>query len=320
MRFTLRQLEIFAAIAQTGSTTAAADKVALSQSAVSAAIKELERVLEVPLFDRVGKRLLLNDYGRHTLPEALALLSSAETLEQACLRESPGLLHIGASRTIGNYLLPGLLAAYWRSQGLDPSERIPPVQVVVANTAEVVARVENFEVDIGLVEGLCRSQTVHSTRWIEDDLLLVTSPTHPLVRVERRGKRVTASRLAEANWLLREPGSGTREALEQALLPRLHRIRSSIELSDHEAIKHAAAEGLGIACLSRWAVADMLESGRLVALETEFGSLRRDFYLVRHKRKQMTPSLQRLLDFLHTGQRSAPPRRRKTGVSGRAKS
>ncbi len=294
MRLTLRQLQIFIAITQSGSTTAAGEQVALSQSAISAAINELERTLNVQLFDRVGKRLILNDHGRAMLPPAMALLNSAESLEQAYLGTGPSVLIIGASLTIGNYLLPGLLANYWRAQGIALGDPTPPLQVIVANTTDIASKVANFEVDIGLVEGPCHRPEIAVTPWLEDVLLFVAAPGHPIVR-EYGNELIPPARLAKANWLLREPGSGTREALEQALLPHVNQLKSSLEFNDHEAIKQSAMQGLGIACLSRLVVADMLSSGQLVTLNTIFGSLKRRFTLLVHHQKQITPGMQQFI-------------------------
>lgn len=116
MRLALRQLQIFIAITKTGSTTAAAEKIALTQSAISTSMAELEIHLNFKFFDRVGNRLILNDLGRALLPQAMAVTHSAESLEQSFLTERPSLLIIGASLTIGNYLLPSMLASYWRNQ------------------------------------------------------------------------------------------------------------------------------------------------------------------------------------------------------------
>ena len=102
MNLTLRQLQIFITIAQSGSTTAAGAKISLSQSAISASIAELEKILTVQLFDRIGKRLVLNDHGRAILPQAMAVLNSATTLEQTCKQDAPSQIIIGVSLTIGN--------------------------------------------------------------------------------------------------------------------------------------------------------------------------------------------------------------------------
>ena len=121
LRLTLRQLQIFVAVAQTGSTTAASTQIALSQSATSAAVKELERLLSLHLFDRAGKRLLLNDNGRALLPRAQALLDGAAGIEQMsrdAMAQSQS-LRIGASTTIGNYVLPRLLRQFLRGRHQD---------------------------------------------------------------------------------------------------------------------------------------------------------------------------------------------------------
>ncbi len=296
MHLTLRQLQIFVAIAQSGSTTAAGEQIALSQSAISASIAELERILNVRLFDRVGKRLMLNDHGRAMLPQAMSQLNSAENLEQSFLSTAPSLLVIGASLTIGNYLLPRLLANYWRSQGIILGDDNPPLQVIVANTADIAAKVANFEVDIGLVEGPCHRPDIAITPWLQDELVLVASPDHQIVR-EYAGNLIPPARLAKTNWLLREQGSGTREALEYALLPHLPQLKSSLEFNDHEAIKQCAVHGLGIACLSRLVVADMLETGQLVELKTMFGRLTRRFSLLIHHQKQITQGMQRFISY-----------------------
>ncbi len=299
MRLTLRQLQIFVAVAHTGSTTAAAERVSLSQSATSAAINELERSLNTNLFDRVGKRLLLNESGRAMLPQALALLNGAGDLEQSFASGAPSMLHVGASLTIGNYLLPVLLAGFWRAQGVAFDNASLPMRVVVASTADIALQVEKFEVDVGLVEGACYRPGVQLIPWLEDELLIVASPSHPVVRDYGDGI-VPMSRLAEVNWLMREPGSGTREIVEQLLLPQLRQMRSSLEFSDHEAIKRAAAEGLGVACLSRWVVSDVLESGKLVVVHSAMGSLKRKFHILLQERKQITPSLQNFIDFIRS--------------------
>lgn len=290
MKISLRQLQIFLAVAQSGSTTAAADMIALSQSAASAALNELEHLLAVKLFDRVGKRLLLNDSGRLLLPQARHMLDAANTIEQQFLKpdQAGAELHIGASTTIGSYLLPAMVAAYRRQH---PQLRI---RALVANTADIVAAVSNFEVDAGLIEGPCHADDVVVEPWITDELIVVAAPEHPLAAA---GKMPTLQALGHADWLLREPGSGTREAVEHALLPYLHHLPSACEFGNSEAIKRATAEGLGISCLSRAVVADLLESGRLVELHSPLPVLRRHFYLVVSRHRVLSARLQALLAF-----------------------
>ena len=296
MRLTLRQLQIFIAIAQSGSATAAGERIALSQSAISAAIAELERTVNVQLFDRVGKRMQLNDHGRAMLPQAMVLLNSAESLEQSYLKSAPSLLIIGASLTIGNYLLPRLLADYWRSQGVILGNATPPLQVVVAKMADIETKVAGFEVDIGLVEGPYHRPDITVIPWLQDELVIVASPDHPVV-LKYGQSLIPSKRLATTNWILRERGSGIRDALEQALQPHTPQLISSLEFNDHESIKQSAIHGLGIACLSRLVVADALESGRLVKLNTSLRGLNRRFSLVMHHQKQITPGMQNFINY-----------------------
>ena len=301
MRITLRQLGIFAAVADAGSTAAAAGRVALSQSATSAALNELEAVLEARLFDRVGTRLVLNDTGRGLLPQARAVLDGAAGIERefglgATSGEAlaPSLLRVGASTTIGNYLLPTLIARWQRAR---PGAH---VDVEIANTGAIAAAVARMEVDIGLIEGPCHEPDVVAQAWREEELVIVCAPSHPLLRGDA-ATRLNVAALRQADWLLREPGSGTREAVEQALQPHLHALREGLRFGGTEAIKQAAVEGLGFTCLSSFAVQDLVALGRLVQVQTTLPRLARRFWLVHHRRKQFSRSLAAFIDFCQQG-------------------
>lgn len=296
LRLTLRQLQIFCAVARCGSTVAASGEIALSQSATSAALNELERLLSLQLFDRSGKRLLLNDNGRALLPQALALLDGAARIESMARDSSAQAqsLRIGASTTLGNYVLPGLLqqflaqccpapGAAWRSQ------------VRIGNTGAICDAVAAFELDLGLIEGHCTQAALAATPWRQDELVIVASPTHALARLAQdagHAGRVPLQALRQAMWLLREAGSGTRQATDQLLLPHLQAYQRSIEMGSSEAIKHAAAQGLGPACLPHSVVSDLLASERLSRLPTTLPRMVRQCYLVVHRDKQPTPALQ----------------------------
>jgi DNA-binding transcriptional LysR family regulator len=295
LRLNLRQLLIFIAVADAGSTTAAGHRVSLSQSATSAALNELEHLLGARLFDRVGKRLLLNDSGRELLPQARALLDNASGIERAFGVDAPGAsnalatqLRIGASTTIGNYLLPALVASYQREW---PTAHI---DVRIGNTRDVSSLVGRFEVDMGLIEGPCHEREVRAENWIEDELVIVCAPGHTLLGGNPQ-RRLNVTTLRQGPWLLREPGSGTRETVDQALLPHLDQIREGMQFGSTEAIKQAAAEGLGLTCLSRYAVQDLITLRRLVPLKTTLPRLGRRFYLIHHEQKRFTPSLTRFI-------------------------
>ena len=290
MRLTLRQLAIFTAIADTGSTSAAGERIALSQSATSGALKELETLLGAQLFDRIGKRLLLNDSGRAVLPQARALLGAAQDLENLFggAEAATTRLRVAASTTIGNYLLPALVASFqcdWPATA---------IEIDIGNTREVAASVARLEVDLGLIEGPCHEPDLRVMPWREDELVIVCSAGHPL----RREAPVPMADLRAARWLQREPGSGTREAVEHALLPHLHHLEGGMQLGSTEAIKQAAAEGMGLACLSACAVEDLVTLGRLVVLRTALPRLSRRFYLVHHRQKHFSAWLQKFADHI----------------------
>lgn len=292
MKITLRQLLIFTAVAETGSTTAAGDRLALSQSATSGALSELETILGTRLFDRIGKRLHLNDNGRTLLRRARTVIDGAGEIERefgvgagSGNGALPADLRISASTTIGNYLLPDLIAGY---RQLHPKARF---DVQVGNTREASLWVARLEVDIGLVEGSVQDRDVRAEPWIVDELVVVRGNDFAL-RSRGGEKRMSVSELREAPWLLREPGSGTREAVEHVLLPHLHQLREGMQFGGTEAIKQAAAAGLGLTCLSRYAVQDLLTLGKLRIVETTLPRLARRFYLIRHEQKRLTPTLQ----------------------------
>ncbi|MEN5393694.1 LysR family transcriptional regulator [Stenotrophomonas sp. TWI377] len=288
MHLTLRQWQVFVSIADAGTTAAAGAQLALSQSATSAALNELESHLASPLFDRIGRRLVLNPQGRALLDPARALLVAAADLErlagagQSSAGVLPLLLRLGASTTIGNYLLPSCVAALLAD---NPQAQ---VDLRIGNSADVVAAVQRLEVDLGLIEGPCHESGLQVLPWQRDDLVIVAAPgTTPTC--------MDVAALAQARWLLREPGSGTREEVEQALLPHLHHFARAMQLASTEAIKQAAAAGLGLACLSRHAVADLLALGSVRVVETPVPPMSRQLWVVRHPAKRVPAALWALL-------------------------
>lgn len=275
LRLSLRQLEVFVAIARAGSTRGAAERVARSQSAASAALAELEGSLETQLFDRVGRRLVLNENGRALLPEAIALLDQAAALQGLFATEHNAPLHVAASLTIGEYLLPEIIAR-WRVEHADS-----PVQLTVGNTSKVIQAVVDMEVDVGFIEGPQTHPDLKVQRWLEDELIIVSAPDHPLA-----ARTATNRQLTEATWILREPASGTRQAADAWLLAHLGTLQVQYELGSTEAIKRLAAAGAGLACVSRHAVAVELGQGTLVELRSKLPRSRRRLTIaVRRERR-----------------------------------
>ncbi|URL33362.1 DNA-binding transcriptional regulator YeiE [Citrobacter freundii] len=285
MHITLRQLEVFAEVLKSGSTTQASVMLALSQSAVSAALTDLEGQLGVQLFDRVGKRLVVNEHGRLLYPRALALLEQTTEIEQL-FREDNGAIRVYASSTIGNYILPAMIARY-RHDFPDL-----PLELSVGNSQDVINAVLDFRVDIGLIEGPCHSTEIISEPWLEDELVVFAAPSSPLTKGP-----VTLEQLAASPWILRERGSGTRELVDYLLLSHLPRFQMAMELGNSEAIKHAVRHGLGISCLSRRVIAEQLQAGTLSEVPVPLPRLVRTLWRVHHRQKHISNSITRFLHY-----------------------
>ncbi|MDX5440752.1 MAG: LysR family transcriptional regulator [Alteromonadaceae bacterium] len=284
MKYSFRQLEVFLAAAHFQNITRAAESLAMSQSAASSALKELESQFDIQLFDRVGKRLQLNELGRLYRPKAEALLAQAKELEQAFSKHSEvGALKVGATLTIGNYLAVGVMAKYMSS----PNH--PKVSLEVANTSTVARRVRDFELDIGLIEGELQASELEVIPWREDRLVAFCSPDHPLA-----GKgELTDDDLRAATWILREQGSGTRQSFERGMHGLLPDLNVLLELEHTEAIKRAVEANLGIGCLSEVVLADAFKRGSLVPLAIPHRQFDRHFYFILHKQKYRSAGIAR---------------------------
>ncbi|MEJ8839896.1 LysR family transcriptional regulator [Ramlibacter sp. AN1133] len=276
VRLTLAQLEVFAAIARGGSVRSAAGEVARSQSAASSALAELETALGVQLFDRVGRKLMLNENGRALLPRAAGLVEQALEAESLFKEAHAAPLRLAASYTVGEYLLPDLIVQWKR---LNPRGQ---VRLDISNTKDVFDAVASFAVDVGFIEGQRTHPDLLVRRWRTDELVVVASPAHPLA-----AERVTLARLAQASWILREPGSGTRDAADRWLIENLPQLDVGLELGSNEAVKRAVASGLGLGCLSHHAVLDAVANGWLVELKTPLPPMRRTLAVVVHRAKQL---------------------------------
>ncbi|NOY13578.1 MAG: LysR family transcriptional regulator [Deltaproteobacteria bacterium] len=290
MGISLRQLEVFISVAQTGNVTRAAEALRISQSAVSMSLAELERLLGEKLFDRRGKRLVVNDQGRALIPKAAAVLSRVAEIDSLFSgpdHQSTGLLRVGASSTIGNYLMPRIFGAFtdhFSEAG---------ISLDVGNTEHIVQELLRFNIDIGFIEGLCHQPAIETIPWRPDNLAIHVGAGHPLAEKAE----LSSDDLLQARWILREQGSGTREIFEAALSGKMDSLRVYLELGNTEAIKEAVAAGLGISCLSLLATRRARQSGALVALKTPFLDLRRNFYLLLHREKYRTKLLRCFIDF-----------------------
>ncbi|WP_210395603.1 LysR family transcriptional regulator [Motiliproteus sediminis] len=285
MRYSLRQLEVFLETAHQQNITRAAAALSMSQSAASSALKELEQQFDIQLFDRVGKRLQLNELGRLLQPRAQALMEQARALQRDMDQHADaGALKLGATLTIGNYLMVPMMARYMEMAGA-------AVTLEVANTRTIVEQVAAFELDLGLIEGELHHKELHSQIWRDDELVVFCAPGHPLASL----KALDDDALTSARWILREPGSGTRQTFDRAMRGLLPQLDVALELQHTEAIKRAVEAGLGVGCLSRIALQEAFRHRTLIPLLTPGRDLQRHFYLIHHRHKYRSAGLERWL-------------------------
>ncbi|MFM5859144.1 LysR substrate-binding domain-containing protein [Aeromonas veronii] len=287
MKLTLQQLKVFATIARYGNLGLAANELCLSKGAVSQSLQELERQLSTPLFDRIHPRLQLNNEGRLLQPAAEELLTRMQDIENLFSpdAEPSGQLRLGASQTIGNYLLPTLLASSKQELGLPP-------KVTINNTHLLCHALANFELDMALIEGENHHPDLLAEPWLQDEMLVVAPPGHPLASK----KELSLSRLGGETWVLREAQSGSREQFIQQIQPELPRWQPGLELNTLEAVMLAVEKGLGISFISRLAASDRLADGRLIALPLS-RRFPRQLSLIWHKQKYHSTSLRHFIHF-----------------------
>ena len=291
MNITLRQLEIFAEIAEYGNVTRAAEELFISQSAASMALAEFEKQLGEKLFSRSGKKLSLNESGRTLLPRVMELLARTAEIEYMFGTdegELAGEVKVGASSTIGNYLITRYLGLF--------TEKNPGVKLSleVGNTDQIINSLLDFNIDIGYIEGLCQHPSIIAKKWIKDKLVIFASPRHHLATKSR----INLADLAEAKWILRESGSGTRVIFENALAGKVDNLQIGFEFGHTEAVKDAVKNNLGISCLSRLTLTELLRDGTLVELKTPFLDLSRNFYTLVHKQKYRSAVLEEFMAFI----------------------
>lgn len=268
-----RQLQVFVTIAACGSVRQAANLLHVTQPAVSMALSELERQLGAPLFDRERGRLKLNARGREQLPIAREITERMQDMLRAgTSTELVGELRIGASNTVGNYLVGELLGAFVAKHPM------VSLHLDVDNTREITRKLLGHELDLACVEGPVHHPELETRTWRNDALVVCASPSHPLARLPS----LQPEDFANAQWILRERGSATRSLTEQALTA-LPSGRILLELGQIEAIKQAVVAGLGIACLPYAATLDTVATGRLTVLRTPFLNLGRRLSLVLHR-------------------------------------
>ncbi len=293
---TLEQLRVFIAVAERQHVTRAAEALGLAQSAASAAVAALETRHGAKLFHRVGRGIALTEAGALFLVEARAVLARAEAAELV-LSELGGLkrgtLSVQASQTIASYWLPRHLVAFRRAHpGID-------IRLAVGNTAQVAAAVRDGAAELGFVEGRIDEPALTVEPIARDQLLVVVGPGHPWSAIGR----LEPDRLVESEWVLREPGSGTRSVFEAALerfgLPPAA-LRVALELPSNEAVRSAVEAGMGATAISASVASPSLEAGLLHHVRLALPE--RDFLVLHHAGRYRTRAAGALLDIMSGSQ------------------
>jgi DNA-binding transcriptional LysR family regulator len=289
---TLDQLRVFVAVAERQHMTRAAEALSIAQSAVSASIAALEGRHGARLFHRVGRGIELTEAGRAFLSEARAVLARAEAAEHVLSDLGDltrGTLRVQASQTIAGYWLPRHLVAFHRAHpGID-------IELAIGNTAQVAAAIHDGLAELGFVEGAVHDPLLESRKVARDQLMVVVGPDHPW----GAAAHITPAQLATGDWVLREPGSGTRTVFEAALrgfgiAPTS--LRVALTLPSNESVRAAVEAGLGATALSASVAAPSIEAGLLRPAGLALPE--RDFHVLRHTERYRSRPAEALLALL----------------------
>ena len=261
MNVTFRQLSLFESVARNLSFTRAAEELHLSQPAVSMQIRQLEESVGLPLFEKLGKQVSLTEVGREVYHYSQGInryLTEMEEVLESLKGLNRGHLHVAVASTV-NYFAPRLMAAFHRAYPgidleLDVANRERLIQLLVANSVDMVLMgqpPDNVEVE--------------SEAFMQNPLVVVAPANHPL----SGEMQISLERLAQEIFVMREPGSGTRQAMERFFLEHQLTIRQGMQMTRNEAIKQAVRAGLGLGIVSAHTIELELETGRLVMLDVE---------------------------------------------------
>ena len=278
----LHRLRVFHAVVRRESYSRAAEDLHISQPAVSRHVLDLEEELGSKLFHRLGRRIVLTEAGRLMADYAQRIFTLAEESRRA-LQELHGLergaLRLGASTTPGCYLLPRVLAAF--------RARYPRLEVSldIMASQDVVGRVVRQDLDLGFV-GATFAADLHVQPYVEDELVLVVRPRHPLASL----RSVPPEALARETFILRDTSSGTRRVAESELKARGITMQHVFELRSVEAIKQAVAAGLGISFISRYAVTLEVRHKVLALAADRQLRFRRPLVMISRKEARLSPA------------------------------
>ena len=278
---TLRHLKIFVTVCETGSTTAAGEKLHIAQPSISLAISELEDYYGIKLFDRIAKRLYITEAGKKFLQYATHIVGLFEEMERKIKNfDATGIIRIGASITIGNYLLPGYITRF---------KKIHPqmdVKVIIDNSEKIQQYILSNQIDIGLIEGIVYSPYIAEHKFRDDELVMVCGNAHPFANQ----KNVEISKLQNESFILRESGSAGREIFDSTMTSLGIKILPAWESTSTQAIIRAVQANLGISVLPYLLVKDSLNRKEISQFHIDGIRFQRSFSVIYHQNKFLTES------------------------------
>ena len=290
----LRHLAVFHAVAETGSLSKAAERLYITQPAVSRQLKSLEDALGLTLLDREPRGVRLTEAG-HTLYDYASRIFSLSDRARASMEEltslKSGRLSLGASTTIGNYLLPSVLAQF-RDQHPDMD-----IHLEIGNTDTIQHLLLDNRIDLGFTEGFVEHHELEANIFLHDELAIIAPVGHPLSSSD---DTADISSLCRHAWVMREPGSGTQAVLERIL--RSHGCsepHATFTLGSTEAVKGAVLAGAGIAGVSYLTVINEISAGTLVRIPCRDVAFRRPLHQLRHRNRHAVPAVAAFLDLLN---------------------
>jgi len=290
MHITIRQLQVFEAVARHLSYTRAAEDLYLTQPAVSMQVKQLEGSAGLPLFEQIGKKIYLTQAGETMLVHARTImqhLAVASEEMNELLGVDSGRLRIAIASTV-NYFATRLLATFTREH--------PGVEISldVANRELLLARLDENVPDLVLMGQPPKDMDLVSESFMDNPLIVISALNHPLA-----GRRnILLSDLAQEKFLVREPGSGTRIAMERCFTENDFDYQKGIELTGNEAIKQSVEAGLGLAVVSAHTVELELTLKRLIQLNVQGFPIMRRWYVVHRRGKRLSPTAEAFRKFV----------------------
>ena len=281
MHVTLRQLEVFAAVARNESFTKAAEALHLSQPGVSMQIKQLESSIGLPLFEHVGKKIFLTDAGREMFNYSQGirhLLDEADTVLEELKGVQSGKLAISVATTASHFATRLLAAFSQRYEGVT-------ISLDITNRESLRHQLENNEPDLVIMGQPPEGMDVESETFMENPLVMIAPANHPLAKK----KNIPLSKFENEHFVVRESGSGTRSAIQRSFNEHGVTFHTGIEMTSNEAIKQAVEAGLGLGIVSIHTLELELETGRLVILDVEDFPVIRHWHIVQRRGKRLSP-------------------------------